>query len=179
MNRYDPPDVPAADRLRDLGGHLRELADRVREAVAEAVGETLGRLARDAARRWLGRPASSAPAGRLHRRAGNEEDAWDEDDPWEEHDRPTPPPPDDSVGGRPAHANGIGRVLVTGLMWAAGWWLRRRYRAVSAVAAALAAVTAAAWPATDAAALDTLGAAAEALTAHQALDTGANALDPN
>jgi hypothetical protein len=180
VDRYDPPDVPAADRLRDLGAHLRELADRVREAVAEAVGETLGRLARDAARRWLGRPGSIAPRRYpAHQPARRDTDPWADDDPWEETDRPTHPSSADEVADPPAHSTGIGRVLVTGLMWAAGWWLRRRYRTVAAVTTAIAAVTAAAWPAADAPVLDTLGAAAEALTAHQALDTGASALEPN
>ena len=158
----------------------RELADRVREAVAEAVGETLGRLARDAARRWLGRPGStSSRQYPSYQRARPEADPWADDDPWEGDDRPAHRGGDPTPADPPAHANGIGRVLVTGLMWAAGWWLRRRYRAASAVAAALAAVTAAAWPAADAPVLDTLGAAAEALTAHRALDTGAIALDPD
>jgi hypothetical protein len=177
VNRYDPPDVPAADRLRDLGAHLRDLADRVREAVAEAVGETLGRLARDAARRWLGRSApSSRPYPTDHR--ARQDDPWADDDPWEEHEAPPRQHPDAAPADSPGHSTGIGRALVTGLLWAAGWWLRRKYRTVAAVTAAIAAITAAAWPAADMPVLDTLGAAAEALTAHRAIDTGADALDP-
>lgn len=180
MNRYDPPDVPAADRLRDLGHHLRDLADRVREAVAEAVGETLGRLARDAARRWLGRRPGARPGrpAERHPPPAAARDPWD-DDPWTDDapDRPPMPAPGPAAAGR--FAPGIGRVLVTGLVWAGGWWVRRKYRAAAAVAAAVVAVATAAWPTPDSPVLDTLGAAAEALSAHHALAAGADSLAPD
>lgn len=177
MNRYYPPDVPPADRLRDLGAHLRELADRVREAVAEAVGETLGRLARDAARRWLGRSPFARP--QHHYQSPREDGPWADEDPWDEDDQPSEERFAAGTTEPPQLRTGVGRVLVTGLLWAAGWWLRRKYRTVAAITAAIAAVTAAAWPAGDTPVLNTLGAAAEALTAHQALDAGASTLSPD
>jgi hypothetical protein len=178
VNRYDPPDVPAADRLRDLGHHFRELADRVREAVADAVGETLGRLARDAARRWLGRRQPGSPAhgrDRYDDRSPPNRDPWD-DDPWEENEPERSKVPADIPATGDRIEPKIGRVLVTGLVWAGGWWLRRKYRTIAAVAAAVVAVATAAWPTTSSPALDTLGAAAEALSAHHALTAGADSL---
>ena len=147
------------------------------------MGETLGRLARDAARRWLGRTGPGSRPHNPYRRPSPEADPWADDDPWE--GPPTPPrrggepTPADPADPAEPQASCLGRVVVTAVMWAAGWWLRRKYRTVAAVTTAIAAVTAAAWPAADTPVLDTLGAAAEALTAHRAIDTGADALDPD
>ena len=51
--KHPPPPSPI-DRVQALAEHLTLLGGRVKEAVAEAVTETLARMARNAAERILG-----------------------------------------------------------------------------------------------------------------------------
>jgi hypothetical protein len=119
-----------ARRLGELGEHLGAIAHRVREAVADAVGETVARIARDAVDGLLGRrparppprpvrPPSRAPSDDYDPRA---DDPADDDDRWpaprfprEEVYRPSPRVP----APRPA-APALAAALA-----GAGWGLRR------------------------------------------------------
>lgn len=53
-NELSSPPPSPLDRMQALAEHLTLLADQVRNAVAEAVSQTLSRLAHDAAARLLG-----------------------------------------------------------------------------------------------------------------------------
>ena len=175
------------DRLRDLGQFLTDLALRVRDVVADAVGDTLAGLAKDATRRLLRRPGDPEPV-RPHqtypyRDPDRRHDADDEHDPWDEDDEDDAPghaargsEPDRSENNRPApeqpswwwgqHARG----LAAAGLWAIGWWLRRRGSPLLAVAAGLlASVAAALGP-------DPTRAAADLLNLHDALTAGGRRL---
>lgn len=177
MPYFEPQTVPAWDRLRDLGAHLRELAQRVREAVAEAVGETLGRIARDAARQWLSRDSSVEPTTHYRpqysetRRQAN---PWTDEDPWSgpEVDE-VPAPTAHEVGPTPFRK--VGRAALAGTLWLAGWLVRKKYPPLAALITAVAGVTVGQGWMAQSPALDV----AEILTAHQAIASGADALDPN
>jgi hypothetical protein len=120
-----PRGLPA--HLGRLGEQLTDLAGRVRAAVADVVGDAVGRAARDAVARLLGR--SHVPPGPRGPRAWDDEaddDAWEEDGRWE---RPT------RTASRPDHAGARAALLLQ----AGGWWLLRRGPIGGAAVLALAA----------------------------------------
>lgn len=166
-----PPPTPM-ERLQDLGDHLRELAVRVREAVAEAVGETLSRLARDAARQWLGHPAKPDPYSGDYDRHRDDADPWADDEPEDDYGPPM------TARQSSAGTTGARRTLLSGLLWAAGWCLRKRCPPLAAIAATLAAMTTGGWRRSDSPAVDVLGAVAEVLALQRALNAGSAAPDP-
>jgi hypothetical protein len=122
MRYYESPSPPSPlDRVQALTDHLGLLAGRVREAVAEAVGETLARLARDAADRLLGPPPEHHVP--IHRYGSHPQY---EEDPWAD---PEPEPSSYSSDGEFASMEttervAMGKALAAGLA-TAGWWLRR------------------------------------------------------
>lgn len=115
-------------RLNQLGEHLRILAGRVRESVAEAVGETVSCTIRDSlGRLWSGQriletPLRQAPAPREH-------DWYDdrERDPWGQEPGPWDGPVDYSRHStrapEPVLPKSSALVLA---MQMAGWWMYRR-----------------------------------------------------
>src|SRR3954469_23473544 len=93
MTDNDAPGRRPQDRLRDLGEFLADLAVRVREVVADQLGETLAGLAKDAARRLLRRPGDPEPVrpAPTHPYRDRRHDYDDEYDPWDEDDEEEEP----------------------------------------------------------------------------------------
>jgi hypothetical protein len=118
MHNYDPPAPSALERVRDLTEHLADLARRVRAAVAEAVAETLSRIARDAADRLL-RPPAAEPVRERYSGRYEEVDPWDDSSPA----RPENPTMNASTD-RDSNRTALGQAIAAGLA-AAGWWARR------------------------------------------------------
>jgi len=117
-------------RLAELGQHLAELSRRVRQAVAEAIRETVAHLGRDAVDRVLGRPLLPTLPPE------HDDDPVDhrEYDPWddgEEHlawqvRHETDAPEVDSETSSSAPIGSAARSAVAIGLAAAGWWLRRQ-----------------------------------------------------
>jgi hypothetical protein len=173
MNLYrrwgDPGGRMLDRRLDQLCSSLDDLGSRLRAAVAEAVGESLGGLVRDAVlsalARLAGNPPDPEPAPPPARR-------WYETGGWDEGDAERGGPPlwaDD--GGRdekreaydepePAPTHRLALTASAGLQ-AAAWWLRscarRRPALTSVLAALLVGVVAFASPALAAAFLGLAG----------------------
>jgi hypothetical protein len=126
------------ERVQALADHVHLLGGRVREAIAEAVAETLARLARDTADRLFG-PSIERPV--VHRYGyppHPEADPWADPEPeYSQHYGQQEQPVATSD-----HAN-FSRALAAGLA-TAGWWLRRGqpWAAVGAGVAVAAAVAA-------------------------------------
>jgi hypothetical protein len=122
MRYYESPATPSPlDRAQALTDHLGVLSGRVREAVAEAVGETLARLARDAADRLLGPPPEHhVPVHRYGSPSQYEGDPWADPEPETSSHHfdgePTPMAANEQMA--------LGKALAAGLA-TAGWWLRR------------------------------------------------------
>jgi hypothetical protein len=128
MMTHVPRAVPdfVGRRLHELRRDLRELAERVRQAVVETVRDTLADLTRDTVDRMFHyrprRPQYSARA----QHHGQEYDPWrDDPDPdyrterhWEDADEP-----DYSTPQSPARAPAAQSAVVLGLA-VAGWWFR-------------------------------------------------------
>jgi hypothetical protein len=123
-------------RLRELGQHLAELSQRVREAVIQAVRETIAQLARDAVDSLLHRHQFGSAEMSLPDDPEGTYDPWDDVDPYSVRpfresvrafSRPTsqaPTPPS-------------GRSVVALALAAAGWWLRQRGSWLGALAVGL------------------------------------------
>jgi hypothetical protein len=133
-------------RLRELGQHLAEIGKRVREAVTQAIRETMAQLARDAVDRVLPRRFYGP------RVFGERDFAEDHYDPWQdevvEEDSWTASevPDDDEPASSSASAAPVGRSSMALALAAASWWLRRQGTlwgafGVGLVAVALATVT--------------------------------------
>lgn len=122
MRYYEHPPGPPSplDRVQALAEHLTLLGSNVKEAVAEAVTETLARMARDAAERVLGQSLERpSPTYRYGYAQYHEHDPWEE---AEEHYHQFEHESESTMQGTERAV--VGRALAAGLA-AAGWWLRR------------------------------------------------------
>jgi hypothetical protein len=119
------------EHLHDLAEHLGLLSARVRQTVAEAIGDTLGRTVKDLLNRcWSGQPVIEPPSPRRddpidpdNWRYADEEQSrhrsaseWDEAYPVPEQRQ--------SPAEQPAARPTAGLLALA--LHAAGWWLRRR-----------------------------------------------------
>ena len=125
-------------RVRDLPGHLNGLADhllrlsvRVRESVAEAIGDTVARAVKSVLHRGLsGEPILKPPNS--HRDRDIDRDDWDyrsAESPWPhdnadwEGDFESEPQRRQETVAEPSRPT---RGLCSIALQVAGWWLRRR-----------------------------------------------------
>ena len=113
--------------LRDLGHYLGELSSRVRESIAEAVGNTVAGAVRDSLTRIWDRPAHREPPTR---RREPEIDPYDWTEPlteeqWLQEQRLAE---DDRPAAQPAVEEPVvtKTQLLALAMKAAGWYLQRR-----------------------------------------------------
>ena len=140
MRNYHEPAPPTPmDRVQALAEHLHVLGGRVRDAVAEAVAETLARLAHDTTERLFG---SSAERPSVVHRYGPS--SHSEADPWADPEPQYSPydSPQEQSMPTSEHVT-MSRALAAGLA-TAGWWMRRGqpWAAVGAGVAVAAAVAA-------------------------------------
>ena len=113
--------------LRDLGLYLGELSTRVRESVAEAVGNTVAGAVRDSLTRIWERPAHREPPPRRREPEIDPydwtepltEEQWIEEQRLADEYRPAPQPPVEESAVTKTH-------LLALAMKAAGWYLQRR-----------------------------------------------------
>lgn len=138
------PPLTLAERLEQLNDNLQEMGDRLKEAIAAAIGTTVADAVRDTVHNLLGGEDRGLPQ---HRDSWEDDNyrggrrAWDEpDDPWREPDPYDPQPLRRSVSPRRVGSNRWGQALTAALQTSL-WWLReqksrRPVLATSAVALA-------------------------------------------
>ena len=121
-------------RVRDLPGHLHGLADhlrrlsvRVRESVAEAIGDTVARAVKSVLHRGLSGEPILKPPNRYPDRDDwdyrSAESPWPPDDTDWEGDFESEPQRRQETVDKPSRS---ARGLCSIALQVAGWWLRRR-----------------------------------------------------
>lgn len=122
------------EHLHKLAGRLHELADQVRDAVSELVGDTVGNAVRDVIQRaWRPKPALSS-AGNIPCREyelDEEERAYREYYAQEygedfEHEQSCDASTADSANPSSANPSVAKSALLALGIQTAGWWLRQR-----------------------------------------------------
>lgn len=181
-----------ADRLDRLRYDLESMHERLRAAVAQAVGQTIADIVQDAVNAVLDTPSYHHDSpDRRYGSPGYARATWqDAQDPvwrdhpdywheWDEEEVPQRQAPTPKLESR---ASGLGKALMVGCETAA-WWLRRwtgRYSALAAlgIGLATAAVTYTGGPLTGAA-IGLAGAALGLLNLGETVQAGALALASN
>ena len=117
--------------LAELSTYLQDLSHRVRASVAEAMGNTVGRIVKDSLQRLWTRPVESEPSRPRRYYSDYHDDDWHDgrqDERWHREDADYTEPEPDSTRLQPGPTPKTVAALSAAAMFmrAAGWWLCRR-----------------------------------------------------